>query len=150
VIWSSDQQLVGKRFDKNDELEQALLGKIIVKSGPIAADESKPEHVGLTAKATEQKNDRFVEEYLPIRDETGKKVIAVIELYKLPRELFRSIDSGVRFVWVSVAIGGLLLYLTFFWIVRRADVLLRAQRERLIEAETLSALGEMSAAIAHG
>jgi len=150
VIWSSDKQLVGKRFDRNDELEEALRGKIVVESGTIAADQKKPEHVGLTTKATEGESDRFVEEYLPIRDEAGKNVIAVIELYKLPRDLFHSIDAGVRFVWVSVAIGGLLLYLAFFWIVRRADMIMRAQRERLDEAETLTAMGEMAAAIAHG
>ena len=150
VIWSSDKQLVGKRFEDNDELEKALRGEIVVGSGTIAADQRKPEHVGLTTKATEGESDRFVEEYLPIRDEAGKNVIAVIELYKLPRDLFHSIDEGVRFVWVSVAIGGLLLYLAFFWIVRRADVLMRAQRERLVEAETLTAMGEMAAAIAHG
>src|SRR5215813_11863684 len=150
VIWSSDKQLVGKRFDDNDELEQALRGSITIESGAIAADQNKPEHVGLVTKATERDSDRFVEEYLPIRDEAGKNVIAVIELYKAPRALFRSIDEGVRFVWISVTIGGLLLYLAFFWIVRRADVLMRAQRERLVEAETLSALGEMAAAIAHG
>ena len=150
VIWSSDKQLVGKRFDDNDELEQALRGKITIESGAIAADQNKPEHVGLVTEATERDSDRFVEEYLPIRDEAGKNVIAVIELYKAPRALFRSIDEGVRFVWISVTIGSLLLYLAFFWIVRRADVLMRAQRERLVEAETLSALGEMAAAIAHG
>src|SRR5262249_60773234 len=102
VIWSSDKQLVGNRFDRNDELEEALHGKIVVESATIAADQKKPEHVGLTTKATEGESDRFVEEYLPIRDEAGKNVIAVIELYKLPRDLFHSIDAGVRFVWVSV------------------------------------------------
>src|SRR5262245_4736370 len=150
VTWSSAQQLVGKRFDDNDELEQALHGKITIESGTIAVDQRKPEHVGLAIKETRRENNRFVEEYLPIRDEAGRNVIAVIELYKLPRELFMAIDEGIRFVWVSVAIVGLLLYLAFFWIVRRADVIMRAQRERLVEAETLTAMGEMAAAIAHG
>lgn len=150
VIWSSDKQLIGMRFVDNNDLEEALRGHIKVEAGSVAADQRKPEHVGLATEATKSDIDRFVEEYLPIRDEAGKDVIAVIELYKRPRELFRSIDEGVRFVWVSVAIGTLLLYFSFFWIVRRADVLMRAQRERLIEAETLTAMGEMAAAIAHG
>ena len=149
VIWSSDEPLVGRQFEDNRELEQALRGEIVVESGTIAADKRKPEHIGLTTKSRARESDRFVEEYLPIRDDAGKNVIAVIELYKLPLDLFDAIDRGVRFVWVSVASGGILLYLAFFWIVRRADVLMRAQRERLIEAETLTAVGEMAAAIAH-
>src|SRR5262245_7537422 len=149
VIWSSDKLLVGRQFEDNHELEQALRGEIVVESGTIAADERKSEHMGLTATTPARESDRFVEEYLPIRDE-GKNVIAVIELYKLPLDLFDAIDRGVRFVWVSVAFGGILLYLAFFWIVRRADVLMHAQRERLIEAETLTAVGELAAAIGHG
>jgi len=150
VIWSSDKQLIGKRFDANDELDDALRGKIMVESGKIAADQRKAEHVGLLAKTARGEGDRFVEEYLPIRDEAGEGVIAVIELYKVPSDLFRSIDRGLQFVWVSVAVGGLLLYLAFFWIVRHADVLMRAQRERLVESETMTAVGELAAAIAHG
>src|SRR5262245_49488420 len=124
VIWSSDEPLVGRQFEDNRELEQALRGEIVVESGTIAADKRKPEHIGLTTKSRARESDRFVEEYLPIRDDAGKNVIAVIELYKLPLDLFDAIDRGVRFVWVSVASGGILLYLAFFWIVRRADVLM--------------------------
>jgi signal transduction histidine kinase len=138
---------VGKRFHDNDELKEALGGKIIIEYVTIAAD-MKSEHVGLARKVADA--DRFVEEYLPIRDEAGKNIIAVIEIYKIPRALFLAIDEGVYFVWASVAIGGILLYLAFFWIGRRADVLMREQRERLVEAETLTAMGEMAAAIAHG
>src|SRR5262249_2850546 len=91
VIWSSDKRLVGKRFDSNDGLDEPWRGKIMVESGRVAADQRKPEHVGLTTKETESESDRFVEESLPIRDEGRNQVIAVIELYKVPRELFRSI-----------------------------------------------------------
>jgi two-component system sensor histidine kinase HydH len=150
VTWSSDPRLIGQRFHDNDELDKALRGEIVVKAGRVAADETKPEHVGLPEQAAPSESGRFVEAYLPIRDEKRTTIVGVVELYKLPRALFDAIDEGVLWVWTSVALGGLLLYFAFFWIVRRADKIMRAQRDRLIETETVTAIGEMAAALAHG
>ena len=149
VLWSTDKQLIGKSFEQNTDLERALRGEIVVESGRVAADEKKPEHIGLSEKAPRRLRNEFVEAYLPIRDESGDKVVAVVEIYKLPHSLFEAIDRGVYIVWISSAAGGLLLYVALFGIVRRGDLLMRAQRERLIEAETLTAFGEMAAAVAH-
>jgi two-component system, NtrC family, sensor histidine kinase HydH len=149
VLWSTDQELIGRRFDNNTELERALGGEIVVESGRVAVDESKAEHIGLSKKAARGQSKHFVEAYLPIRDESGQKVLAVVEIYKLPRALFDAIDEGVYLVWISDAIGGVFLYLAFFWIVRRGDTLMREQRERLVEAEMLTAIGEMAATVAH-
>src|SRR5215813_1233628 len=60
VIWSSDEPLVGRQFEDNRELEQALRGQIVVESGTIAADKRKPEHIGLTTKSRVRESDRFV------------------------------------------------------------------------------------------
>jgi len=150
VFWSSDQRLVGTRFDHNNELEKALGGDIVVKSGRVDSHDNKPEHTGLTEKALLSEGGRFVEAYLPIRDERGQSVVAVVEIYKLPRALFNAIDEGIFLVWASVTAGGLLLYLALFSIVLRADTIMRDQRDRLIEAEMLVAAGEMAALVAHG
>ena len=149
VLWSTDKQLIDQRFEHNKELERALAGEIVVQSGRVAADEEKAEHIGLSEKAPRGQGKYFVEAYLPIRDRDNRTVLAVLEIYKLPRALFDAIDKGVYIAWVSSAVGGLLLYLAFFAIVRRGDLLVRAQRERLIEAETLTAIGEMAGAVAH-
>jgi two-component system, NtrC family, sensor histidine kinase HydH len=113
VLWSTDQELIGRRFETNTELERALQGEIVVESGRVAADESKAEHIGLGKKAERGQSKYFVEAYLPIRDEGGQKVFAVVEIYKLPRALFDAIDQGVYLVWISDAIGGLILYWRF-------------------------------------
>jgi two-component system sensor histidine kinase HydH len=47
-------------------------------------------------------------------------------------------------------LGAVFLYLSLFWIVRRADRTLIDQQRRLVEAEALCVIGEMSAAVAHG
>jgi len=150
VIWSTEERLIGRRFDHNRELERALQDEIMVSSGMTQGDERKPEHVGFDDEASPDSTRRFVEAYLPIRDAAGQRVVAVVEIYKLPKALFRAIDSGVHLVWASAATGGLVVYGTLFWIVHRADRIMRDQRERLVEAETLSTIGEMAAAVAHG
>ena len=93
---------------------------------------------------------RFVELYIPLRETSTGPVIGVVELYRIPFALARAIDAGTVLTWmISLGIG-LFLYGVLFWIVRRADRLIRSQQERLIESETLGALGEMASAVAHG
>ncbi len=145
LLWSTNRALVGKQFDTNRELEEALLGNLAVEGGRISDEQrSKPEHIGLSAGS-----EFFVETYIPLR-ETGKpEVLGVLELYKAPAALTAAIRAAQRRVWISAAAGGLLLFLTLFWLVRSADRRLAAQRNRLIENETLSVVGELASAVAH-
>ncbi|MFZ5510833.1 MAG: sensor histidine kinase [Pseudomonadota bacterium] len=146
VIWSSDRAIIGRRFGDNPELDEALAGELVVHLGDTRAGvRPKSELAGLDRDA-----GPFVELYLPIRDEQGGRVIGVVELYKTPRALFEAIRLGQRSIWIGAAAGGLFLYLVLFGIVRRADNLIRVQQERLVESETLAAVGEMGSAVAHG
>ena len=147
IIWSSDAQLTGRQFDRNDELDQALTGKLVVKSAVVGSDEhhkqDKAEHAFLAS-------ERFVENYIPVRNPENSAVIGAIEFYRMPRALFQAIEQGTKLIWLCGAIAGLLLFATLFWAVRRADNIMRGQEERLVESETLAAVGEMAVAIAHG
>ena len=75
VLWSSDPDLIGKRFDDNDELEDAMAGQLVVHSGHIDRT-SKQEHLGLHP-ATQF----FVESYIPILAPENGRVVCVVELY---------------------------------------------------------------------
>lgn len=146
VIWSSDPALTGKYLGPNHELNEALAGKVAVESGVIGArGDSKPEHLLLRSA-----EPRFVENYLPVRAGTGGPVIGVVEVYRMPAALFHVIAQGLQLIWAIALGGGLFLYLTLFWIVRRADRLIEEQRDRLLESETLAVIGEMTGAITHG
>ncbi|MGB8398829.1 MAG: ATP-binding protein [Bradyrhizobium sp.] len=149
VVWSTDGAIIGQRFEGNDELERALNGEIAVETGSFASSEQKPEHVGLGQSASQSQREKFVEAYLPIRGDKAGKILAVVEIYKVPHDLFEAIDRDVLSVWIGGAVSGLLLYFAFIGIVRRGDTLMQAQRERLVEAETFAAVGEMAAAVAH-
>lgn len=145
VLWSTDKSLVGKKFEHNEELEDALKGLLAVESGGISSDvRKKPEHVGLPADSR-----YFIETYIPIMRAGASEVIGVVETYKAQVALTEAIHAGYRQVWLTAGIGALALYLTLFWIVRRADQTIRQQHARLIETETMAAAGELTSSMAH-
>jgi signal transduction histidine kinase len=145
LIWSSDPQLVGRRFGVNDELQRALAGEMQMESG-VAGRQAKPklEHMFLGASVN------FVETYIPVREPLNGQVIGVVEIYREPRALFDAIRAGTLLIWASALAGGLLLFAALSWVIRRADRIIREQQQRLLEAETLALLGEMAGAVAHG
>jgi len=145
VLWSTDPELIGKRFAENDELDEALNGELVVNSGRITDElRKKPEHVGLHPDS-----DFFVETYIPVRDRDGKRVLGVVEIYKAPAELTAAIAEGRRQVWITALGGALLLYLTLAGIAWRAGQTIRCQRDRLLETEALSLVGELASSVAH-
>ncbi len=143
VLWSTRSDLIGKRFDVNHELEEALAGATVFELKDVK-EEHKAEY-----KAFGIGISQLVENYLPIWDLENSKVVAVVEIYKAPKTLFDAIASAHFLVWVSVAGATLFLYATLFWIVYRANRVIRTQQLRLVESETLVAVGEMASAVAH-
>jgi signal transduction histidine kinase len=145
VIWSSDPKVELSEVIENQELEQALRGVLEYELGTADADDPKPERADLSERPVE-----FVELYVPLRDRKRGQVIGVAELYRVPSALFDSIREGTQLIWTFALIAGLLLYGALYWIVRGADRTIRDQHDRLIETERFAAVGELSAAVAHG
>ena len=145
VIWSSDNELIGKKFDDNDELEEALEGRLVFESGTIG-ERVKKEHVDLGSDLVGM---HFIETYIPIWNPDHDDVVAVVELYKRPLSLHKAIVKGESIIWIGSLLGGMLLFVALYWIVRRADLVMASQQQRLIEAESLSMIGETASAVAH-
>jgi signal transduction histidine kinase len=145
VVWSTDKALVGKKYDSNLELDEALAGKLTVEHG-IVGDEQhpKPEHINLG-----QRGDSYVENYIPMVDPADNRLIGVVELYRIPRALFETLSQGVQLIWFSAFAAGGFLFLMLFSLIKRADRTMRAQQRRLVETETLAAVGQLSGAVAH-
>lgn len=144
VLWSSQPALIGQVFPRNDELDRALAGEVVVHHDRQGHDAPKAEHQGLRAGS-----GGHVESYLPVFDPAGLQVLGVIEVYRQPAALFAAIQSGQRLAWAGSAAGGLFLFTVLVWFVRRTEGLLQAQQQRLVEAEALAMVGELSAAVAH-
>ncbi len=144
LLWSTNKALVGQVFTDNDELDEALRGELVVHAGHIPKKElDKREHEGLGSQA-----QFFVEIYIPILD-AKQQVIGVVELYKAPLALTHAIQTGRQMVATAALLSALLLFGSLYWLVRRADRTLRAQQAQLLDAETLAAVGELAASVAH-
>jgi len=147
LIWSSDNNIIGRKFGPNPELDAALGGQLVV-HGDAEDDDAQPrkeEHVELN-----EGEGYFVEIYVPVLDAPRGKVIGAIELYKRPQALAEALQTGRLYIFVGAALSSLFLYLALFGLSRRADAIIRAQRERLVETEILATVGEMGSAVAHG
>jgi signal transduction histidine kinase len=145
VIWSSDKSLIGEKFEHNDELDDAFKGELVIGGGVTSKDKlPKAEHVHLSDAPI-----RYVENYVPIRNGKAGEVVGVIELYRTPTALYETIDTGKKYVWLGGIASGLFLYALLFWIVRRASRTIAQQQERIVQAETMSTIGELSGAVAH-
>jgi signal transduction histidine kinase len=147
VLWSSDPTLVGKRFGENDELETAFAGEPVITSGTVGVETEKDEHTGI-----ETPGGRFVENYLPVWSPTPgeRRVIGVIEVYRTPASLLRTIHENQQRIWWGAIAVGVLLYLLLFVIVARAARIMARQQAALLAAERLAMAGEMASAVAHG
>jgi signal transduction histidine kinase len=130
IIWSNDDNIIGKRFSDNDELKIAYSGESTFSWG-VTDEHAKQEHVFLPDDV-----EQFVESYIPVWDEKHERVIGVVELYKSPRALFEALSRG-EFLVASVSLlGGLILYLLLFWVVRTAHQLIETQRTRIKQASS--------------
>ncbi len=162
VIWSDEVRLVGQRFPDNPHLVDALTGRTVVNIG----EGEKREHM--------YERDAFpylVEVYVPIVFPGTSRLAGVVETYKVPKRVFANIRKGQITVASTTLAGGILLYISLFWIFRRATRQIEGQRQaleqgsrelvsanqelravqaHLLETERMAAIGEVVTAVAHG
>lgn len=143
VIWSTNAQLIGKNFLNDEALEAAFSSKDRVSTKYNSADEVRPEQQFLHPPKM-----FFIESYIPLVDNMGN-TLAVVEIYKEPFDLIERLNRGHWIIWLSTALGGVLLYFGLYWIVRRASIQLASQEAQLVANKTYVGLVEMSTAVAH-
>ena len=138
VVWSDEPRLIGQRFPDNAELASALAGRTVVK----LETERKGENLY-------ERNDlgRLVEVYVPIVFPLTARVAGVVETYKLPERVFANIRRGQLIVAGTAMAGGALLYLSLFWIVRRAAR--RIESQSALTAHLQAVREEERSSVAH-
>ncbi len=144
IIWSTNPSVVGTTEQDSEKLNDALAARGSATMSYAGHVQTKQE-----AQFTRQPAKLYIETYVPLLDARGG-VVAVAKIYKEPASLLRTIHRGNILVWTCTAFSAVFLYLALFWIIRRADMMLNEQQQRLVEAEALCVIGEMSAAVAHG
>lgn len=146
VIWSSNPSAKNHIMPDNEELDEALHGELVIESSPAnLTSPAKPEHFFL-----DKYIERFVENYIPVFDAQRKSILGVVEIYKSPEPIFGRIDTLIRWIWFCALLSGALLFGGLFWIIRRAERVMRLQQSQLVANEAMVAVGEMVAAVAHG
>ncbi len=164
VVWSDERRLIGQRFRDNSHLAGAIAGRttVNIKTGV---------RNGENIYEREEEFAHLVEVYVPIMFPGASRVSGVVETYKLPAQVFANIRKGRITVLGTALAGGAFLYVSLFWIVRRAgrriddqhqtvekrsrelaaaNDRLRAVQAQLLEAERMAAIGEVVTAVAHG
>ncbi|MEK0083900.1 sensor histidine kinase [Benzoatithermus flavus] len=146
VVWSTAPSLIGRRFARNEELEEAARGEPIFAFGIAGEEDAKDEHVDFV-----EPGRPYVENYIPIfrGGKSRGEVVGVVEIYRSPHALFEAIRSGQRLIFTNAALGAFLIVTALIWLVRRADRVMRAQAKAIAEGQRLVTAGEMAAAVAH-
>ena len=144
VIWSTNPELMGTTVHDDADLDQAFASKTPVSASYHSIDKTRMEQKFITPP-----DHIFIENYIPLFDADNENVTAMVEIYKEPKDLIDRMERGMAMIWLATALGGGLIYLGLYWIVRRAAILLASQQKQLITNETFVALGEMSSAVAH-
>jgi signal transduction histidine kinase len=171
VLWSDEPRLLGRQFTDNAALRRALGGRVI----------ARLEHARTAENVFEVGLGRTIELYVPLTLPGGVTpggvtpgtaiVAGVVEIYKDPAVMFGNLQRDRLVVVATSLAGAAILYLTLFWIVRRASRQLERQRadlerhaeamlgtnnelraaqQQLRAAERLAAIGEVSTTVAHG
>lgn len=142
ILWSTEEQIIGRTFADNEDLEQALKGNRFTEINSL--EHHKTEYVAVGAQGL------FIEAYLPIRSNDAEhRVVGVIELYKFPTELNATIDRGRRIVWLSVLGAAMLAYFTLYWIVQRGAQVIESQQKLMHNLQAAALIGEFASAVAH-
>lgn len=143
VVWSSNPALMGTKVTDDDQLSESFATKRGVSA---TYDDVVPE-------SEKQKFSRppvgfFIESYIPMLNASGDAV-ALIEIYKEPSDLVARTQRGYLLMWLATSVGGALIYLALYRIVRRASGILASQQKQIVQNEAFVSMGEMSAAVAH-
>ncbi len=134
LLYSDEKEQIGRRFTDNDELEEALDGKIVSAVSP-EKEENKGER---------EEYGRLFEVYVPLLPVDSNQVAGVYEIYQDMDVLEPGIAKMRTFVWVSIGIGFVILYCSLYAFVRNAsgELIHRSKENERLYEETKIQLAE--------
>lgn len=128
VVYSDDPKLIGQSFPVTDSLSRAFSGE------PVAdiSDLNKAENV------EERGYGKLLEVYTPLQMASESNIASVFEGYYDITDLQDRINVTNGFLWTSIGLGFLFLYISLFTIVRNASLRLigQSRENALLLADT--------------
>jgi signal transduction histidine kinase len=134
VLFSTDQESVGKTFPIEEGLAQALRGQVNSTISSLERAENVPERAI---------RSELLETYSPVRLSGTNKVIAVAEFYQTMDALNQEVAAAQRRSWLVVGGTTLVIYLLLAGFVRRASDTI--ERQRMTLNDQISRLTELLA-----
>jgi signal transduction histidine kinase len=122
VLFSTEQDAIGKKFDIEEGLADALDGSIFSEIS-VRNQSDQVEHG--------QPLPRLIETYTPIHEDRTGRVIAAAEFYERPDEVDRLTAEAQRGSWIRIAAIMTATYLCLFFLVRRGSMTITAQQSEL-------------------
>ncbi len=119
IMYSPDRELIGEQFPVEGELAAALGGTVTAEMTNLDDVENIRE---------QERFDRLLEMYLPVRERGGERIIAVAEFYQQPTEIEQQVSSARLQSWLVVAIAVALTFLLLYGIVRQGSDTIDRQR----------------------
>jgi PAS domain S-box-containing protein len=121
LLYSDEPQLIGQKFEVEDDILEAFEGKVHTDVSDLSSDENKFE---------QGKFDRLLELYLPLRTAGSQTPDGVFEVYHDLTDVDGRNNEVRNFVWLALGVGFLALYGSLFTLVYRASrTLTRRNRE---------------------
>ncbi|MBI4989984.1 MAG: HAMP domain-containing histidine kinase [Rhodocyclales bacterium] len=155
IVWSDEPRLIGKHVTAHEaDLGGAMRGETRAIINPA----DRPSHAEEDLPAQE-----LIEFYVPFAiarpGTAGETVSGAFSLYRSAKELNFTIRRGLALLWVVKGLGGVILFVSLYWLFRTVYRRQRAaesqiarlssEHERIVQMEKLSAMGQMVGEIAH-
>lgn len=132
VAYSTSSELIGQRFAPPAGLTAALHGTISAQYTDLDAREHVARHF----------SKKFLEIYVPIREDLSGRIIAVAEIHEIPGPLEEKLFQVRLQTWFATAGLTLLVMMSLYGIVYRGSRTITEQQERL--RDKLSEVREVS------
>ncbi|WP_147448149.1 ATP-binding protein [Mesorhizobium sp. YM1C-6-2] len=123
VAYSTSSELIGQKFAPPAGLKAALQGTISAQYTDLEAQEHVARHI----------NKKFLEIYVPVREDHSGRIIAVAEIHELPGPLEEKLIQIRLQTWFATAGLTLLVMMSLYGIVYRGSRTIAEQQERLRE-----------------
>ncbi len=167
VVWARDRKSVGKHFPDNNDLKEALKGKVVselTNSESEKKDEGhSPEirvnnsggaeregHHDHGHEKTAHEVKRLLELYVPLMfgDEDDSEVMVVFEIYRNINHLYHNIAHHKRLIWYWTSAGFTALYVVLFGIMWNASRRMNMQTKEIKQSkqdweETFNSITDM-------
>jgi signal transduction histidine kinase len=122
IIYSTFKDMVGKKFSPGESFLKAVGGEI------GAEFESEPHDEDANERAT---GIPLLEIYAPVRDQSGRKVVAISEFYANGQAIEKDLARATLTSWASVAAAAAAVVAFLSAIVARANQTITMQRNQL-------------------